>query len=102
MMSGHRAVAKRKGAYAAMTAFSVFSVFSVPSVRTLFLIFGTNKRVSRPREKKRRLRRDARAGLSRRREEKDRLRCDARVLCVLCASVRTLCYRDRPSGSRPH
>ena len=57
---GYRAVAKRKGAYAAMpspeayravakrrnayAAMFVLSVFSVPSVRTSFLIFGTNER----------------------------------------------------------
>ena len=64
---GYRAVAKRKGAYAAMpspeayravakrrnayAAMFVLSVFSVPSVRTLFLIFGTNERGIAPSRK---------------------------------------------------
>jgi len=44
----------------------LFSVFSVPSVRTLFFALRTNETgVSRRREKKKRLRRDARGGLSR-------------------------------------
>gem|GEM_PF-1217355 len=103
----------------------LFSVFSVPSVRTLFFALRTNETgVSRRREKKKRLRRDARGGyrgvsgfydpaiptlchfflcvlcalcanpvfqcryksVSRRREKKGRLRRDACSLCALCAN----------------
>ena len=58
---GYRAVAKRKGAYAAMLG---LSVFFVPSVRTLYFDLWNERKpgVSGRREKKGRLRRDARVG----------------------------------------
>ncbi len=154
---GYRAVAKRRSAYAAMPARG-YRGATEGTPRSPFCSFytammsGVSRRreekerlrrdarvgVSRRREEKERLRRDARVGVSRRREEKERLRHDARVGYRAVArrrgayaampvwgyravarkrgayaampafsvfsvpSVRTLCYRDRPSGSRPH
>jgi len=74
---GYRAVAKRKSAYAAML---VLSVFSVPSVRTI--VFLTLERTK--------------TGVSRRREKKKRLRRDACPLSVLCALCANRCfYKDK-------